>query len=251
MTTQEQAISRRVDAGVMQRFREEIRRRWGVPSTSLAASRGVRLGALASGCVAIDELLPERGIPRGKLTEVAGRCSSGKTSLVFALVRQTLEQKEGVAWVDPWKAFYAPSAAHAGIPLEKLLLIQPPKVTEIFRAAEHLVRSGAFALVVLDAVGLPGRGVTSPLFRLSRLALRKRAAVVLLTDHPDQVLSLGSAIALRLCIERRSYCFDPEPKPPFDLTGYRIEVEVGKTRVGPMGGTRLVEVCNPQGVTQW
>ena len=47
---------------------------------------------------------------------------------------------------------------------------------------------------------------------------------------------LGSAIALRLRIERRSYCFEPEPRPPFDITGYRIEVEVGRTRVGTAGG---------------
>ena len=107
----------------------------------------------------------------------------------------------------------------------------------MLRAAEPLIRSGALALVVLDAVGLPFGGVLSPLFRLSRQALRHGAddragtAVVLLTEvRRGTTSSLGSCIALRLCIERRAYCFDPGPRPPFDLTGYRIEVQLGKVK---------------------
>jgi hypothetical protein len=129
--------------------------------------------------------------------------------------------------------------------------VRPPAVWEIFRAGEQLIRSGALALVVLDAVRLPGKGVTSPLFRLDRLAQRHRTSVVLLTDSADRVSSLGSAIALRLRIERRAYCFEPDSRPPFDITGYRIEVEVGKARSDKMGATQRVEVRYPRGMTTW
>lgn len=190
-------------------------------------------------------------MPRGRLIEVAGTVSSGKTSLVQSLAARTLGDGRGVGWVDPSKSFYAPSAAQAGISLDALVLVQPPRVWEIFRAGEHLIRSGALALVILDAVQLPGKGVTSPLFRLNRLALHYHTAVVLLTDQPDRVSSLGSAIAMRLRIERRSYCFEPEARPPFDITGYRIEIEVGKARNGPVGASQRVDVRNPQGIAAW
>lgn len=242
-------------------LRREIARRFGVPSVTLSCPRPEGREVLPTGCVPVDELLPGGGIPRGRLTEISGPESSGKTSLVARLAAQVLTPGpqtvfperggERVAWVDPEKAFYAPAAARAGMPLPRLLLVQPGLILrdyqgptargpfEAFRAAEHLLLARAFALVVIDAVGLPGRGIASPLYRLSRLALRSRTAVVLLTDHPERVSSLGSCVALRLCIERRAYCFEPSPRPPFDLSGYRIEVHVGKAKfAAPWGASR-------------
>jgi len=252
----------------------------------------------------VDELLPVGGVPCGRLTEVSGGRSSGKTSLVAGLVAQTLREGLRVAWVDPLRQLDPVSAERAGIPLRQLFWIQPGsrrgsdvsgpaegpswRRQEVLRVAEPLVRSGSFALVVLDAIHLSVGGVLSPLFRLSRQVARRGTAVVFLTERAGQWASLGSCIALRLCIERRSYCFEPGPRPPFDLTGYRIEVQVGKAKflagdvgdprgarpvrgadrlpadstpppgsphadpvlpAGPLGGSsRLVEVSHPQGL---
>jgi hypothetical protein len=190
-------------------------------------------------------------VPRGRLVEIAGRVSSGKTSLVYSLVANTLKE-EGAAWVDPWSAFYAPAALRAGIPLDRLLLVRPPQLHETFRAGDSLIRSGALALVVIDAVGLPGRGASAPLFRFGRLAEQTQTTVVMITDHDDRVSSLGSAVALRLRIDRRAYFFEPEPRPPFDVTGYRIEVEVGKSRFrsSALGEGASVRVHHADGVSE-
>jgi len=245
-------------------LREEIRRRWGTSvlphpgpdSSSPAEELEMPAAGLAFGCAALDGLLPGGGIPRGALTEFSGTVSCGKTSLGFALAARTLRGDgsrpgERVAWVDPWNAFYAPAAAQAGIPLESLLLVRPPQVAEVFRAGETLLRSAALALLVLDAVGLREWGVTAQLFRLAHLAAHVSTAVVLITDRGQRTCSLGSAVALRLCIERRSYCFDPEPRPPFDLSGYRVEIQVGKTRHGPIKEPCTVEMRSREGLADF
>src|SRR5437773_10664675 len=142
---------------------------------------GVRLGAahpetvprLATGLSALDAVLGG-GIPRGRITELAGPRSAGRTGLAAAIAASATRAGETIAWVDPADTLEPEAAAAAGIALTRLLWVRPRGVSDAFRASEILLGAGGLGLVVLD-VDAPraGAGVWP---RLARAAARTGSA---------------------------------------------------------------------------
>ncbi|MEW6742028.1 MAG: hypothetical protein AB1486_04645 [Planctomycetota bacterium] len=165
-------------------LRDLVRQRWPSAVVSGDPSCGdpsPSLPSLSTGFPDLDALLPGQGVPRGRLTEISGASSSGKTSVVFSLVAATLARHEPTAYVDAGGTFFPPAAEQAGIPLDSLLWIRlspaatssspdsnPPSnegasngrtltgrargntCMEALTAADLLVRSQSFALLVVD-----------------------------------------------------------------------------------------------------
>jgi hypothetical protein len=102
-----------------------------------------------TGLDAVDRLLGG-GFPRGGLSEITGPPSSGRTSLVLALLAAATARREVAALVDAADAFDPPSAAAAGVALPRLLWVRPPGLGEALRSASHLLAARGFAVVVLD-----------------------------------------------------------------------------------------------------
>jgi hypothetical protein len=119
-----------------------------------------------SGIAALDRLLGG-GFPCGRLSEISGPASSGRTSLAVALLAATTRAGESAALVDAADTFDPASAAAAGADLARTLWVRAPRPREALRAAEILVAAGGFALVVLD---LPSGGEALPAARWLRLA---------------------------------------------------------------------------------
>ncbi len=132
----------------------------------------------------------------GRLCEVSGEAA---LSLTISLVLQAQERSEPVAWItDKEHAFYAPDAAANGLDLDALVLAFLPDASSKARAADQLVRSGAFGLVVIDLAAeqrLPPALVT----RLLGLAQKHTTAIVFLSGHET---ALGSLISLRATTRR-------------------------------------------------
>src|SRR5688500_12678675 len=80
------------------------------------------LTPLASGWTQVDDLLGG-GLPRGRLTEIAGARSCGKTSLALVTAARVTQGGQLVAWVDGASELYPPAAAASGVDLERLLLV--------------------------------------------------------------------------------------------------------------------------------
>ena len=145
---------------------------------------------LATGLAALDRLLPGGGVPRGRLTELVGPRSGGRTTLVRELARTTLRGGGWVAYVDAtrtldpreWADVATEAAAHALLADRppRLRVVRPPDPGRGAWCADVLLRSGAFALVVLDGVPLAGAVAV----RLARLARDADAALVVL--GPDE-----------------------------------------------------------------
>jgi RecA/RadA recombinase len=114
-----------------------------------------------TGLAAVDRLLGG-GFPRGGLSEIAGPPSSGRTSLVLALLATATARGEVAALVDAADAFDPPSAAAAGVALPRLLWVRPPGLGEALRSASHLLAARGFAVVVLDLAASVAR-VAAPL----------------------------------------------------------------------------------------
>lgn len=143
---------------------------------------------------------------RGRLVEVSARGASATLTVTIDLVLEAQRANEPVAWLMRTNgSFYPPDVAAAGVDLSALVVVRAPDATACARAAERLLRSGAFGLVVLDLVDSitperPHRADDISMAhqgRLVTLAQAHDAAVLCLTDKAADAASLGSLVSLR------------------------------------------------------
>lgn len=189
----------------------------------------------------------------GRLVELSGEGASAVLTAAIRLILDAQAKAEPAAWIgSDESSFYPPDAAESGVDLATLVVVRLPR--NVARsstsgkpmhslpalaavAAERLLRSGAFGLVILD---LGARAALSqPLqSRLLGLAQHHRAAVLCLTEKSEDVASLGSLVSLRAHVSRTW------------LGGERFECELRvckDKRRGPVWSER--EVCRgPMGL---
>ncbi|HEX6241305.1 MAG TPA: hypothetical protein VFZ61_10445 [Polyangiales bacterium] len=138
----------------------------------------------------------------GQLIELSGR-APGKLSAVVRLIARAQAEQEPVAWVALREAacFYPPDFARAGIDLDALAVVRLAESAgahDVVRAAELLLRSGAFGLVIIDLThGVP-KGELAWQARLSGLLRRHDARAVVLTESERAQQSLGPLVSLRI-----------------------------------------------------
>jgi hypothetical protein len=152
--------------------------------------------AIPTGITALDAALPGGGLPRGRLTELAGPAGSGKTTIARAIVEATVADRGWVAYVDAQRTLDPRDWAHLG-DAEGVWMIRPHDATRAAWCADVLLRSGAFALVVLD--GAPAL-TRSNAVRLTRLARDANCVLLVLGDRAGAATQLGGAV--RLVVER-------------------------------------------------
>lgn len=108
--------------------------------------------SISTGSLSLDIALGVGGIPRGRVIEIFGPESSGKTTLTLSIINQIQKKGGTAAFVDAEHAFDASYAAKIGVKLEDLLVSQPDTGEQALEIAETLVRSNAVDLVVIDSV---------------------------------------------------------------------------------------------------
>ena len=174
----------------------------------LALPGQVRLGVttsepvsrVPSGEAALDALLGG-GVPRGRISEVLGPPSSGRTSLLLTLFATATRRGDVVAWVDLADALHPESCTRAGVDLHRLLWVRPRHTADGLRCAEILLQAGGFALVALDCGGAPpGAWRTRVWPRLLRAAEQSHTALVVLAPQP--IVGSPAVLGLRLEIRR-------------------------------------------------
>jgi len=125
---------------------------------SEAAQAAGRTQALPLGWSAFDALMPDGGLPRAAVVELAApRALGGATMVAMRAVRAAQERdpRAWCAWIDPDATLYGPGLARAGIDLSRLLVVRPPRA-EIGRTAVKVVASQAFDVVVADVDPIEG-----------------------------------------------------------------------------------------------
>lgn len=153
------------------------------------------LPGLPTGIAALDDALPERGLPRGRLTEIAGAPGSGRTTVLRQVVASTLAAGWWVAYIDASRTLAARDWAAFGAD-DSFWVVRPDDPRRGAWCADILLRSGAFGLVILDGAPALPRAVA---VRLVRLARASDAALVLLTTDGQHA---GVAGALQLRVQR-------------------------------------------------
>jgi len=138
---------------------------------------------LSTGLPAIDKLLGG-GFPRGRLSEIAGPLSAGRTSLALSILARSTAAQEVCALVDAADGFDPGSAEVAGVALERLLWARPvpgPGLSEALRSTERLLEARGFALVLLDPGGREREVSRAAWSRLARAAEASGSALVVLS----------------------------------------------------------------------
>ena len=133
----------------------------------------------------------------GRLIELSSREGAAGLTLAFSLVLDAQRAGEPVGWLTADEsAFFPPDAARGGVDLDALVVVRLPAAGQLPRAAEHLARSGAFGLLVLD-LGEAARVPVPMQMRLLGLAREHESAVLFLTRKGGGDASLGSLVSLR------------------------------------------------------
>jgi len=118
----------------------------------LGADTIVSVPAISTGSISLDRALGVGGIPRGRVIEIYGPESSGKTTLALHIVAEAQKLGGNAAFIDAEHAMDAAYTRKLGVDIENLLIAQPDTGEQALEIAETLVRSGALDVVVIDSV---------------------------------------------------------------------------------------------------
>ncbi len=217
------------------------------------------IAAISTGSVALDIALGIGGIPRGRITEIYGPESSGKTTLCQHVIANVQASGGTAAYIDAEHAMDPAYAERCGVDVTNLLISQPDTGEQALEIAEMLVRSGAVDLVVIDSVaalvpraeiegemgdshvGLQARLMSQALRKLTGTINSTKTAVMFTNQLRDKIgIMFGSPetttggkalkfyASVRLDIRRIESI-----KQGNDVVGSRVRVKVVKNKVAP------------------
>ncbi|TAJ15043.1 MAG: recombinase A [Planctomycetota bacterium] len=139
----------------------------------------------------------------GRLCELTHTRSGAALALAFSLVLDAQLSGEPAAWVGTHgSTFYPPDAADCGVDLAALAVVRVPDANAAAAAVEHLLRSGAFGLVVLD-LAATARLAQAAQSRLAGLAHKQSAVLLCVCEKPEHAAALGPLVSLRAHAQRR------------------------------------------------
>lgn len=238
----------------------QIRKRFG-DGAIMKLGEGAKLDVqvIPTGCIALDMALGVGGIPRGRITEIYGPESSGKTTLCQHIIAECQRLGGTAAFVDVEHALDPSYAERCGVNIDELYLSQPDTGEQALEITEALVRSGAVDCVVIDSVaalvpqaeiegemgdahmGLQARLMSQALRKLTGAIKRSNTAVIftnqlrmkigVLFGNPETT-SGGNALkfyaAVRIDVRRAEAI-----KEKGEVTGNRVRARIKKNKVAP------------------
>jgi recombination protein RecA len=138
---------------ILQSTLDKIEKNYGKGSIMKLGDRpDESLEVIPTGSIALDAALGVGGFPKGRVIEIYGPESSGKTTLAIHVIAEAQKQGGIAAFIDAEHAFDAAYAKKLGVDIENLLVSQPDNGEQALEIADNLIRSGAIDIIVIDSV---------------------------------------------------------------------------------------------------
>ena len=197
------------------------------PASAFRMPEGLPADTVPTGIGEIDRLT--RGFPRGRITEISGTDSSGRTSLLLSTLAQRTANGEACGLIDPSGVFDPASAAAMGADLDRLLWVRAGRdLDPALQAMDLLLQGGGFGLIAADLGDFAPSDIRSipfsTWFRLQRAVENTPTVVLIISREPS--IGTGAALVLRLGLDRAMWS-------PRLLHGIRPRAEIIRCRTNP------------------
>ncbi len=257
-----------------------IKKEYGEGSVMFLGEKPVeKVPAISTGSIAIDRITGIGGVPRGRITEIYGPESSGKTTLALHVIANA--QREGgiAAFIDAEHALDPTYAKKLGINLEELLVSQPDSGEQALEIAETLVRSGAVDVIVVDSVaalvpeaeikgdmgdshvGLQARLMSQALRKLTAAVSKSNCALIFINQVREKIGMMGYGGPQETTTGGRALKFYSSMRMEIrnvgqikvkndERIGHKAKVKIVKNKLAPPFREAIVEVYYGEGISR-